>query len=63
MKTVNSVSGGQTSAYISAKYPANYNIFALVRIEAERTIKDKKVIQYIEDKIQKPFIATAEDIL
>jgi|TARA_R100000084_G_scaffold53907_2_gene22667 hypothetical protein len=61
MKTVNSVSGGQTSAYISAKYPADYNIFALVRIEAERTIKDKKVIQYIEDKIQKPFIATAED--
>jgi len=61
MKTVNSISGGKTSAYISKNYPADYNIFSLVRINGERTIKDKKVIQYIEDRIQKPFIATAED--
>ncbi len=33
MITVNSVSGGQTSAYIAANYPADYDIFALVRIE------------------------------
>jgi hypothetical protein len=61
MKTVNSISGGQTSAYIAANYPSDYNLFSLVRIEGERTIKDIKVIQYIEDRIQKPFIATAED--
>lgn len=33
MKTVNSLSGGKTSSYIAANYPADYNIFALVRIE------------------------------
>ena len=31
MVKVNSVSGGQTSAYIAANYPADYNVFALVR--------------------------------
>lgn len=61
MKTVNSLSGGKTSSYIAAHYPADYNIFALVRIEGKQTIKDKKLIQFIEDKIQKPFIATPED--
>ena len=61
MKKVNSVSGGQTSAYIAANYPSDYNLFSLVRIEGKQTITDKKVIQYIEDKIKKPFIATAED--
>tara|TARA_R100001086_G_scaffold199785_1_gene115965 strand:- start:2074 stop:2967 length:894 start_codon:yes stop_codon:yes gene_type:complete len=61
MISVNSISGGQTSAYIATKYPSDYNVFSLVRIEGKRTIKDKKVIQYIEDRIQKPFIATAED--
>lgn len=61
MKTVNSLSGGKTSSYIAAHYPADYNVFALVRINGEKTIKDKKLIQFIEDKIQKPFIATPED--
>lgn len=61
MKTINSVSGGQTSSYIAANYPADYNLFSLVRINGKQTITDKKVIQYIEDKIKKPFIATAED--
>ena len=31
MITVNSVSGGKTSAYIAANYPADYDVFALVR--------------------------------
>lgn len=61
MITVNSLSGGQTSSYIASNYPAQYNIFSLIRIEGERTIKDKKLIQFIEDKIKKPFVATAED--
>lgn len=31
MITVNSLSGGKTSSYLAANYPANYDIFALVR--------------------------------
>lgn len=62
MITVNSLSGGKTSSYIAANYPADLDIFALVRIEAEPCrFKDDKVRQIVEDRIQKPFIATAED--
>jgi hypothetical protein len=61
MKTVNSISGGQTSAYIAVNYPADYNVFALVINNGIKTINDKKVIQYIEDKIKKDFISTPED--
>lgn len=62
MKTVNSISGGKTSAYIAAHYPADYDVFALVRIEHEASkFPDKKIRQLVEDKIQAPFIATAED--
>tara|TARA_B100002019_G_scaffold792_1_gene629 strand:+ start:124 stop:969 length:846 start_codon:yes stop_codon:yes gene_type:complete len=62
MKTVNSLSGGKTSSYIAANYPADYDVFALVRIEDKRcTFPDKKLRQEVEDRIQAPFIATAED--
>jgi len=62
MKTVNSLSGGKTSSYIAANYPADYNVFALVRIEHEASkFPDKKIRQLVEDRIQAPFIATAED--
>lgn len=62
MKTVNSLSGGKTSSYIAANYPADYDVFALVRIEDKRcTFPDKKLRQEVEDRIQSPFIATAED--
>jgi hypothetical protein len=62
MKTVNSLSGGKTSSYIAAHYPADYDVFSLVRIEDERCrFPDEKVRQIVEDKIQAPFIATAED--
>jgi hypothetical protein len=62
MKTVNSLSGGQTSSYIAANYPADYNIFALVRIEDENCrFKDEKIRREVEDRIQAPFIATVED--
>jgi hypothetical protein len=62
MKTVNSLSGGKTSSYIAANYPADYDVFSLVRIEDENCrFKDEKIRKEVEDRIQAPFIATAED--
>jgi hypothetical protein len=62
MIKVNSLSGGKTSSYIAANYPADYDVFALVRIEHEPSkFADKKIRQEVEDRIQAPFIATAED--
>lgn len=62
MITVNSLSGGKTSSYIAANYPADYDVFALVRIEhQESKFKDEKIRREVEDRIQAPFIATAED--
>jgi hypothetical protein len=62
MKTCNSLSGGKTSSYIAAKYPADYDVFALVRTDDKNCIyPDKKVRQIVEDRIQKPFIGTLED--
>ena len=61
MKTVNSVSGGKTSSYLAKHYPADYNLFSLVRIEDVRCApKDKKLVQLVSDKIGMEFIATAE---
>lgn len=62
MKTINSLSGGKTSSYIAAHYPADYDVFSLVRTEDQASkFKDEKVRQMVEDRIQAPFIATAED--
>lgn len=62
MKKITSVSGGKTSAFVAANYPSDYLLFALVRIEDERCrFKDEVLRKRVEDKIQKPFIATAED--
>lgn len=62
MIKVNSLSGGKTSSYIAANYKADYDVFALVRIEHEQSkFPDKKIRQEVEDRIQAPFIATAED--
>jgi hypothetical protein len=56
------LSGGKTSSYIAAKYPSDYNVFSLVRIEHEASkFRDKKIRKEVEDRIQAPFIATAED--
>ena len=64
MIKINSLSGGQTSSYIAAKHPADFNVFALVRIEDQKCkFPDKKIRQEVEDRIQAPFIATAEDDL
>lgn len=62
MKTVNSISGGKTSSYLAKHYPADYNIFSLVRIEDIKCMpKDKKLVQLVSDKIGIDFIATAEN--
>lgn len=62
MQTVNSLSGGKTSSYIAANYPADYDVFALARIDdVNCKFPDAKIRQYVEDKLQQPFIATAED--
>tara|TARA_R110000851_G_scaffold12965_1_gene44603 strand:- start:1206 stop:2066 length:861 start_codon:yes stop_codon:yes gene_type:complete len=61
MKTVNSISGGKTSAYIAANYPADYNVFALVRTNDKNCMfPDKKIRQLVSDKIGKEFIGTLE---
>lgn len=62
MKTVTSVSGGQSSAYIAANYPSDFLIFALVCIEDPAcTPKDAKLVQEVSDRVGREFIATAED--
>jgi len=61
MKTINSLSGGKTSSYIAANYPADYDVFSLVRVEDTNCkFKDEKVRRLVEDRIQAPFIGTAE---
>lgn len=62
MITVNSLSGGQTSAYIAANYPADYNVFALVRTsDIECIFPDEKIRQIVSDRIGTEFIGTLED--
>lgn len=68
MITVNSISGGKSSAYMAAHYPADYEVFALVCLDAiDCAPKDKSIIHYVNAKIEKyipeygEFIATAED--
>jgi hypothetical protein len=61
MKTISSLSGGKTSSYMAKHYLADYNIFSLVRIEAQYCKpKDKSIVKYVSDKIGMDFIATAE---
>jgi hypothetical protein len=64
MTTVNSISGGKTSAYLMKHYPTDINIFALVRIEDKANLwmkgKDEKTRQLVSDKIGREFIGTAE---
>jgi hypothetical protein len=62
MKTVNSLSGGKTSAYIAANYPADFNVFALVRTDDQNCLfPDAKLRQIVSDKIGQEFIGTLED--
>ena len=62
MKTVNSLSGGKTSSYIAANYPADYNVFALVRTEDKSCLfPDSKIRQEVSDRLGTDFIGTLED--
>jgi len=52
MKSVNSLSGGETSSYMAVKYPTDYNIFALVRTNNKKLLfPDAKIRQIVSDKI------------
>ena len=62
MKTVNSLSGGKTSSYIAVKYPADFNIFSLVRTnDINCLFPDAKIRQIVSDRIGKEFIGTLEE--
>ena len=61
MKTVVSVSGGKSSAYILANYPSDYAVFSLVTTNDKNCLyPDKKIRQIVSDKIGKEFIGTLE---
>jgi hypothetical protein len=62
VKTINSLSGGKTSSYIAAHYPADFNVFALITTTDKMCLfPDKKVRQIVSDKIGKEFIGTLEE--
>lgn len=60
-KIINSLSGGKTSSFMAAHFPADYNIFSLVRIDADYCRpKDESIVKYVSYKIGMDFTATAE---
>lgn len=62
MKTVNSLSGGKTSSYMAVHYPADFELFSLVRTsDPACKFKDDKLRQMVSDKIGKEFIGTLEE--
>lgn len=64
MRTVTSLSGGKSSAYIAANYPTDFYVFALVRInERKAAPKDRALIKEASERLGVEFIATAEDDL
>jgi hypothetical protein len=64
MKTINSLSGGKTSSYLAKHFPADFNLFSLVKIDDVKCApKDKGLIKLVSDKIGEDFIATAESDL
>lgn len=64
MKKINSISGGKTSAYIAKHYPADIDIFSLVRIEDRECLwmegKDEPTRNLISDRLGVEFVGTAE---
>tara|TARA_R110002012_G_C11495626_1_gene596677 strand:+ start:25 stop:870 length:846 start_codon:yes stop_codon:yes gene_type:complete len=61
MKTVNSLSGGKTSSYMAINYPADYNVFSLVRTNDKSCeYPDAKVRQIVSDLIGCEFVGTLE---
>ncbi len=61
MKTVTSISGGKTSAYIAANYPSDALVFSLVRTNDKKLLfKDSGVRKMVSDRIGCEFIGTLE---
>ena len=61
MTTINSLSGGKTSSYIAANYPADVELFSLVRTDDKSCLfPDAKIRQIVSDRIGKEFIGTLE---
>jgi hypothetical protein len=64
MKTINSLSGGKSSSYLAYHYPADFNIFSLVKIDDVKCKpKDDSLVKFISNKIGEDFIASAESDL
>lgn len=62
MKTVASISGGKTSAYIAANYENDYRVFALVRTDDQDCrFPDEVIRKRVEDRLQADFVGTLED--
>jgi hypothetical protein len=62
MKTVTSVSGGRTSAYLAANYPSDELVFSLVRTSSQDCrFKDRALARRVERRIEKDFVGTLED--
>ena len=62
MITINSLSGGKTSSYIAKHYPADYNVFSLVRTDDKNCLfPDAKIRQEVSDRLGTKFIGTLED--
>jgi hypothetical protein len=61
MKTINSISGGKTSAFMAVHYPADHDVFACVLIDDPWCApKDAGLVRAVRDKLGCSFIATAE---
>lgn len=59
---MNSLSGGKTSSYLAVKYPADYNVFALVTTDDHKLkFKDEVTRKIVSDKIGGEFIGTLEE--
>tara|TARA_R100000654_G_scaffold1935_1_gene7074 strand:+ start:323 stop:1240 length:918 start_codon:yes stop_codon:yes gene_type:complete len=62
MKTVTSISGGMTSAYVAVNYPSDFNWFALVTTtDTDCAFTDPACSQYIQEKTGSEVIGTLED--
>lgn len=68
MISVNSISGGRTSAYLAVHYPADFNVFSVVCLDDHACApKDPALVEYAQAKLSSfvpqfgEFIATAED--
>jgi len=64
MKTVTSISGGMTSAYLAVHYPSDHNWFALVSTnDTDCAFKDSACAEYVQEKTGQQVVGTLEDDL